>query len=69
MPAVNVVAPFAIVCTVALIALLPVTTWIRLAVWLLIGLAIFFSYAKPRAEERMARMADAPGEAAPQPAD
>jgi APA family basic amino acid/polyamine antiporter len=68
-PAVNVVAPFAIVCTVALIALLPVTTWIRLAVWLLIGLVIFFSYAKPRAEERMGRMTGSPGEPAPQPAD
>lgn len=58
-PAVHVVAPFAILCTVALIALLPVTTWIRLAVWLLIGLAIFFAYARPRAEERMARLAAA----------
>ncbi len=53
-PAVNVVAPLGIVSAGALIALLPITTWIRLAVWLLIGLAIFFSYAKPRATARMA---------------
>ena len=59
-PAVNVVAPFAMLSTAALIALLPVTTWIRLAVWLLIGLVIFFSYARPRAEERMARLARQP---------
>lgn len=53
-PAVNIVAPFGILSAGALIALLPITTWIRLAVWLLIGLVIFFSYAKPRATARMA---------------
>ncbi|HEX5145795.1 MAG TPA: amino acid permease [Conexibacter sp.] len=63
-PAVGVLAPLAMLSTAALIALLPVTTWIRLAVWLLIGLTIFFSYAKPRATERMARLA-----AGAQPAD
>lgn len=55
-PAVNVVAPLAIFCAAALIALLPVDTWIRLAVWLVIGLTIYFSYARPRASERMARL-------------
>lgn len=58
-PAVNVVAPAGMVSAALLIALLPVTTWIRLAVWLLIGLVIFFAYAKPRSTERMARLAQA----------
>ncbi len=56
-PLVNVVAPTGMVSAALLIALLPVTTWIRLAVWLLIGLVIFFAYAKPRSSERMARLA------------
>ncbi|MDO8188456.1 amino acid permease [Conexibacter sp. JD483] len=58
-PAVNVVAPAGMISAALLIALLPVTTWIRLAVWLLIGLVIFFAYAKPRSTERMARLAAA----------
>jgi APA family basic amino acid/polyamine antiporter len=71
-PLVNVVAPTGMVSAALLIALLPVTTWIRLAVWLLIGLVIFFAYAKPRSTERMARLAQASageaGEAASEPA-
>jgi APA family basic amino acid/polyamine antiporter len=67
-PAVKLVAPLGIVCAVALIAMLPIDTWIRLAVWLLIGLGIYFSYAKPRSIARMARLAaesaDAPAAAA-----
>ncbi|MDW5597732.1 amino acid permease [Conexibacter stalactiti] len=55
-PFVNVTAPFGILCAGALIALLPITTWIRLAVWLLIGLVIFFAYAKPRSTARMAEV-------------
>jgi basic amino acid/polyamine antiporter, APA family len=58
-PMVGLVAPLGIFCAVALIAMLPITTWIRLAVWLLIGLVIFFLYAKPRSTERMARLAAA----------
>ena len=46
-----------IVSAGALIALLPVQTWIRLAVWLVIGLVIFFSYAGPRSRARMAQVA------------
>jgi APA family basic amino acid/polyamine antiporter len=59
-PAVNVVAPIGIVSAAALIALLPISTWIRLLVWLLIGLGIYFAYAKPRTIERMARLAATP---------
>lgn len=56
-PFVNVVAPAGMLSAAALIALLPVTTWIRLFVWLLIGLVIFFAYSKPRSEARMAQVA------------
>ena len=56
-PAVHLVAPLGIVSAAALIALLPITTWIRLAIWLTIGLAIYFTYAKPRSQARMARIA------------
>ncbi len=38
-------------------ATLPVTTWIRLGVWLLIGLVIYFTYARRRTSERMRRLA------------
>ena len=51
------VAPLGIVFAVALMATLPVTTWIRLGVWLLIGLTIYFLYARRRSGERMERLA------------
>ncbi len=52
------VAPLGIVFAVALMATLPVTTWIRLGVWLAIGLVIYFSYARRRTTERMGRLRD-----------
>ncbi len=55
-PAVHFVAGLGIVCSVGLIATLPMTTWIRLAVWLAIGLVIYFLYAKPRSTARMAAL-------------
>lgn len=45
-------------------ATLPVTTWIRLAVWLAIGLAIYFLYARRRTGARMQRLAAAEAAAA-----
>jgi len=57
-PAVGWVAGSAIVASVALIATLPPTTWIRLAVWLAIGLAIYFGYARRRTRERMGDLAE-----------
>lgn len=54
-----IVAPLGIVFAVALMATLPITTWIRLAVWLVIGLVIYFLYARRRTTERMARLAAA----------
>jgi APA family basic amino acid/polyamine antiporter len=56
-PAVHFVAGLGIVCSIGLIATLPVTTWIRLVVWLLIGLVIFFAYARPRSQARMRALA------------
>lgn len=56
-PAVKFTAGFGIFAAVALMATLPITTWIRLAVWLAIGLVIYFGYAKARTGERMARLA------------
>ena len=52
-----VVAPLGILFAIALMATLPVTTWIRLGVWLLIGLVIYFTYARRRTGERMSRLA------------
>jgi basic amino acid/polyamine antiporter, APA family len=58
-PAVWFMAPLGIFCAVGLIATLPISTWIRLVVWLLIGLCIYFAYAKPRSTARMAGIAAA----------
>ena len=57
-PAVKFVAGAAIVSSVALIATLPTSTWIRLAAWLVIGLAIYFTYARTRTQERMSALAE-----------
>lgn len=48
-PYIRVVATVGFVGALALMATLPVTTWIRLVVWLLIGLAIYFGYARRHA--------------------
>jgi APA family basic amino acid/polyamine antiporter len=56
-PFVWVVAPLGIVFAVALMATLPATTWIRLAIWMAIGMVIYFAYARRRSGERMARLA------------
>jgi APA family basic amino acid/polyamine antiporter len=60
-PHVSIVAGLGIVAALALIAMLPVITWIRLAVWLLIGLTIFFTYARHRTAERFAELGEAEG--------
>ncbi len=56
-PAVGFVAGLGIVCAVGLIATLPISTWIRLVVWLAIGLTIYFAYARPRSRARMSALA------------
>ncbi len=54
--AVWVVAPLGIIFAVALMATLPIDTWIRLAAWMAIGMLIYWFYARSRAEARMAEM-------------
>jgi basic amino acid/polyamine antiporter, APA family len=60
-PHVSIVAGLGIAAALALIAMLPVTTWIRLAVWLLIGLTIFFTYARHHTAERFAELDETEG--------
>jgi APA family basic amino acid/polyamine antiporter len=55
-PHVKIVAPLGILSALALMVTLPVSTWIRLVVWLLIGLVIFFLYARRHTEERFAEL-------------
>ena len=43
-PAVWIVAPAGVVCSVGLMFGLPGDTWLRLAVWLVVGLLIYFLY-------------------------
>ena len=54
---IQVIAPLGILSALALMAMLPADTWIRLAVWLCIGLTIFFLYARRHTEERFAALA------------
>jgi APA family basic amino acid/polyamine antiporter len=57
----------ALICFAQMLAL-PLTTWIRLVVWLAIGLAIYFAYGRTSAaKQRDARAIRAP-RAAPRPA-
>jgi basic amino acid/polyamine antiporter, APA family len=44
-PVVYVVAPLGIVVNMLMMLFLPLDTWIRLVVWLIIGLCIYFSYS------------------------
>lgn len=45
-PFIYVVAPLGIVVNLALMLFLPVDTWLRLAIWLAIGMAIYFAYSR-----------------------
>jgi APA family basic amino acid/polyamine antiporter len=56
-PAANLTAGLGILFSVTLIATLPVTTWIRLAVWLAIGLTTYFTYSRDRSRKRMEEIA------------
>jgi len=47
-PYVKVVAPLGALCSLSLMLYLPLMTWVRLIVWLVIGLAIYFSYGMKR---------------------
>jgi APA family basic amino acid/polyamine antiporter len=45
-PAVYFTAPMGVLCSVLLMATLPGDTWIRLLVWMAIGLVIYFAYGR-----------------------
>jgi len=45
-PLIYVVAPLGILVNLALMLFLPIDTWIRLAVWLGIGMVIYFAYSR-----------------------
>jgi basic amino acid/polyamine antiporter, APA family len=47
-PAVHIVAPAGILVNLAMMMFLPLDTWIRLVVWLALGLAIYFGYRRRR---------------------
>ena len=48
LPHVEWIAAGGFVSALALMATLPVSTWLRLVVWLVIGLAIYFGYSRAR---------------------
>ena len=54
---VEIVAPLGILSALALMITLPADTWIRLVVWLAIGMTIYFLYAKRHTEARFAELA------------
>jgi APA family basic amino acid/polyamine antiporter len=55
-PALPLVAGIAITSSLALIAMLPAATWVRLVVWLLIGLAIYLSWGRRNSRARMSSL-------------
>jgi APA family basic amino acid/polyamine antiporter len=54
---VEIVAPLGILSALGLMVMLPTDTWVRLGIWLAIGLAIFFLYARRHTEARFAALA------------
>jgi APA family basic amino acid/polyamine antiporter len=53
---VEIVAPLGILSALALMLTLPADTWIRLVVWLAIGMSIYFLYARRNTEARFAEL-------------
>jgi APA family basic amino acid/polyamine antiporter len=62
-PHVNLVAGLGIASAIGLMASLPNDTWFRLAGWLVIGLVIFFTYARPHTRAKMAEVEASAGSA------
>jgi basic amino acid/polyamine antiporter, APA family len=56
-PHVHLVAGVGMLSAVGLMVMLPIDTWIRLAIWLVIGLTIFFTYARSHTREEFAELA------------
>jgi basic amino acid/polyamine antiporter, APA family len=56
-PRVQIVAGLGLLSALGLMVTLPIDTWIRLAIWLVIGLAIFFTYARSHTNEKFASLA------------
>lgn len=59
-PALPLVAAAAILSSLALMATLPGATWIRLAVWALLGFCVYFFYARANSAKKMAEQAEGP---------
>jgi APA family basic amino acid/polyamine antiporter len=57
-PHVKLVACLGLVSALGLMAMLPIDTWIRLAIWLVIGLTIFFTYARAHTNAEFAQLAE-----------
>src|SRR5207245_3152421 len=55
-PFVPVVPILGIATCLALMAFLPMDTWIRLFVWLVIGLAIYFGYSRKHRDRKSTRL-------------
>jgi len=56
-PALPLVAATAILSSLALMATLPAATWVRLAVWALLGFCVYFFYAREHSREKMSLIA------------
>ena len=56
-PGVPLVPVLGILCSVALMAGLPLTTWLRLLVWMAVGLAVYFLYGRRHSVLRHGRIA------------
>jgi APA family basic amino acid/polyamine antiporter len=54
-PLIWVVAPAGALTSIALMLGLPEDTWLRFAIWLVIGLAVYFTYGRSRGRGRRAR--------------
>jgi APA family basic amino acid/polyamine antiporter len=59
-PALPLVAAAAILSSLALMATLPGATWIRLAVWALLGFCVYFFYARDNSARKLREHAEAP---------
>jgi APA family basic amino acid/polyamine antiporter len=70
-PWVSVVAPFGVFVNLGMMLFLPPATWVRLAVWLAVGLVVYFAYGRrhsvlhARAEGRVPAAEARPGEEPP----